>query len=324
MRVLYNNPWEHAERHEELVSIGSHALYASAAGRPRSCGAPVAIFIAGAGAPIATYIKLQDRLGKVCHVLFYDRAGYDQSTLPNANSILAEDTAKDLDQLLRRINVQPPWILIAHSFGGIIARHFLSLQDKLCKDNGTGLTVVGMILLDCATELMLQHFPHIPSWDLEAVGKSVDFAKLTHLQQESGFTDAEWMRAICAIERTAENGARQEDNHGSGRALAEERQLECHAFGQRPLSVVRLNMASDYKIVYDAGVKKGDGTSEEQARAREFIKEVSLYAHQISRAQLDLSTVWQYTFYKDYGHDGPLRKPDFVEQHLRWVFDAVT
>lgn len=323
MKTRYN-PWEHAERHEELVPVGSHALYASASGCLRGRGAPVAIFITGAGAPIATYVKLQDRLGKVCRVFFYDRAGYDQSTLPNSDPILVDDTARDLDLLLRHINLPPPWILVAHSFGGIIARQFLDLQDKLSTDSDKSPAVVGMLLLDCATELTLQHFPRIPSRDLEAVGKNVDFAALTDLQREAGFTDAEWQRAMCAIDRTTRGGARQEDTHSSGRTLAEMRQLERQTLGDRPLSVIRLNMAWDYKIIYNAGVENGDGTPEERARAKEFIKQIDLYAHQLSRAQLDLSGVWEYVYYEQYGHDGPLRRPEFVERHLRWILDAVT
>lgn len=113
------------------------------------------IFITGAGGASAIHVKLQQRLTPYIRCLFYDRAGYDRSTLPpldseNGDKIVADDTARDLTNLLAATGLEPPYLLVAHSFGGIIARTFLAHHN----DNPT--TIAGMLLFDTATELMLR------------------------------------------------------------------------------------------------------------------------------------------------------------------------
>lgn len=321
MRLKKNNPWHTKPHHNELVNIGTHSLQASISGPIRHANAPLLIFFTGAGASCAIYIKLQQQLSSFVRVLFYDRAGYDRSTLPPPRSsdndkIYASDTAQDLTKLLTITQLAPPYILVGHSFGGIPARTFLE-QHKQNPD-----VVAGMVLLDCATELMLAFFPRIPPLELHAVAKNVDWEALTHLQQESGMTDAEWTYALEAQTRCAE-AARREDTHASAHQLALHYQLERQTLGTRPLSVVRMHAVQDFQMLYDAGVKNGDGTEEERRITREFIEKFGLFQDQMAKAQTWLSRDVVFRYFEEWGHDMPIRKASVTAEEIGKLVERV-
>jgi pimeloyl-ACP methyl ester carboxylesterase len=227
------------------------------------------------------------------------------------------DTAHDLTKLLKATQLEPPYIPMAHSYGGIVARSFLELH----KENPT--TISGLILCDTATELMLQVFPSIPDANLEAVARNVDWEALTHLREESGMSDAEYAYAMEAQMRTVKGLAR-EDTHASGRALALCEQLRLRTLGSRPLLVTRSNLAGDFQRRYDEGVRLGEGTEEEREKAREFILLTRLYQDQIARVQGLLSSEVAFRAWEEYGHDAPIRNVDFVVgEVVGWFHSSV-
>ncbi|KAF3004754.1 hypothetical protein E8E13_000620 [Curvularia kusanoi] len=275
----------------------------------------------GAGASSAVYVKLRKALSEHVRILFYDRAGYDRSTLPPMPSLLngkiyAMDTALDLTKLLKATHLEPPYILMGHSYGGIPARSFLEIH----KDSPD--TVSGMILCDTATEIMLQFFAHIPDKNLEAVAKNVNWETLTNLKEESGMSDAEWDYAMSAQARTMKAAAL-EDTHASGHALALCEQFKYQTLGDRALLVMRFNMASDFQRRFDEGVRLGDGTKEEREKAKKFILLTRLYHEQIARAQCRLSTNAVYKEFEQYGHEAPIRQYAFVAQEIRDFLDRI-
>lgn len=317
MRIKNDNPWQSQLCHEGLVDIGTHCLWASSSGPIRGQKDPLIIFITGAGGPCAVYTKLQQQLSRFARVLFYDRAGYDRSTLPPCNpgmeeKIYAKDTARDLTKLLGATQLEPPYVLMSHSYGGIIARSFLEIH----KDNPE--VVVGMMLLDSATELMLQLFQRLPPIELLSVAQNVDWDQLTDIRRQSGMTDEEWEYAIKAQGRCVE-ALRMEDTHASARQLALKYQFDKQTFGARPLRVLRFNMTMDYQMLYEAGVKNGDGTQEERRKAMEFIQTFGLFHDQIARAQCMLSRDAEFQYYGDCGHDLPIRRSGVIVEELRML-----
>lgn len=317
MTIRKKNPWNDCPQVSALVPLPDRevSLFASSSGPTRGgSNDPVAIFFPGAGAPIAAYIKVQQHLSKFVRTLFHDRAGYDRSTMPprSRESLTAEDAALDLDSLLRRIDVRPPYILIGHSYGGILAREFLQLQlsrknyrRDTAKESGSSAevehyaprpivtdTISGLVLYDAATELALALFPRVPPTELLAVSHDVDWIALTNLRAECGMTDEEWDATMAAIERTAATGAPdREDTHGSADRLARKRQFERGVYAGGDMVVVRCNSTRDYQTLYDEGVRLGGGTEEERRRATEFIRLWGMFNYQMIRAQIDLVPV---------------------------------
>ncbi|PSN62749.1 alpha/beta-hydrolase [Corynespora cassiicola Philippines] len=321
MRIKNDNPWRTAPAHSGLVDIGTHSLWASVSGPLRSNDSPLLIFITGAGASAAVYVKFQQHLSRFVRVLFYDRAGYDRSTLPTASSppddkIYASETARDLDALLRTTHLEPPYLIVGHSFGGIIARSFLDRYQYNLP------AIAGAILLDCATELMLHLYPRVPASELMTVAKDVDWETLTHLREQSGMSDAEWAYALAAQQRTAP-AAQREDTHASAHQLAKLHQIERQAMGTRPLLVLRFNPARDFRLLYEEGVRLGGGTVEERERARGFVEEFGLFQDQVARGQVRLSQRAVYVAFEEYRHDAPIRHPELIAKEVEGFVERI-
>ena len=315
MRLLTDNPWCNSPSYSGLVSVGQHCLWASVRGPIRTPSCPLLIFITGAGASSAVYVKLQQALSDHARVLFYDRAGYDQSTMPPPSAlpngkIYAMDTARDLARLLSETQLRPPYVIVSHSFGGIIARSFLELNKDVAH------TIMGMVLVDTATELMLQFFAHVPDENLMAVARDVDWEELTHLKEQSGMSELEWDYAMQAQERT-QSALKLEDTHASAHELGMKRQLDFQTLKGRPLLVLKYNMAMDFQMLYDEGVRLGGGTVMEREKARNFIQLVEMFQGQVARAQCHLSDNTIFEANEELGHDTPIRKPAVVAEQVR-------
>jgi pimeloyl-ACP methyl ester carboxylesterase len=314
------NPWLALPQHSDLVSIGTHSLWASVSGPIRKDGDPLLIFFAGAGGSSALYIKLQQALSFHIRCLFYDRAGYDRSTLPpldesKGKQILATHTASDLQKLLKETGLEPPYLLAAHSFGGILLRTFLQSNPSI---------VTGVLLFDTATELILSPlFPRVPPLSLTSIARNVDLEALTHLQKESGMSDEQWDEAITANARCI-HALSLEDTHQSAYQLSLYRQLDHHSFGNRPLTVVQCEMVSDYRLLYDEGVRLGDGTEQEREEARAFIERWGALHGQIARTQTDLSKDVRFVYFREWGHDLVIRKPVIVVSEVRGLLERMS
>ncbi|MCJ1409490.1 hypothetical protein MMC19_003571 [Ptychographa xylographoides] len=315
MIIYTDNPWETTTK-SGLVSIGTHKLYVSTSGPSRAPGSPAVIYFNGAGAPVATHVRLLRLISDVVRVYMYDRSGYDLSERGPIAKPTAENAAKELDALLQAMHVAPPYILVAESYGGVIAReyfHWASLTKP---------AIAGIVLVDAATELMFELFPRIPSADLNTVFGDLDWAELTNLQKESQLSDEEWKAAIVATQRSIE-AATAEDNRGSAKTLARRRQFELQAFDPSSISVIRCNSALDYRKMYEEGVKAGNGSEEQRAAARQFVEKFDLYDDELRAAQLRLSTKTRYLHVPDCGHDLPFRRPEIVVGEIKWVLEQV-
>ncbi|MFF2533620.1 alpha/beta fold hydrolase [Brevibacillus sp. NPDC058079] len=114
-----------------------HRLYS------RKSGTPCVIFLAGMGDSGETWKIVQDRISQEASTLSYDRAGIGRSPAAAVVPRTCRDLVEELYDLLQEIGVEPPYILVGHSFGGLVARLFASLYPQL---------VSGMVLVDAAPE----------------------------------------------------------------------------------------------------------------------------------------------------------------------------
>jgi pimeloyl-ACP methyl ester carboxylesterase len=266
---------------------------------------------------MAAYIRFQRLLSRHYRVYFHDRAGYHLSERPpGSKPLTAQQNAQELRELLEVIGVKPPYILAGHSYGGIAARAF---ADKMGKGE-----VTGLVLLDTGTELMYALYEHIPDRNLLAVAKGVDLAEETDLRRQSKLTDSEWSTLEEAIERTTAQLKGDEDYHLSAFVLAESRQMEFHSMDPWPVCVVRGNIAIDFKIYYEVGVKRGQGTEEERRKAREFIGKWETFADELVAAQLRLTAregMKRYVCRLDRDHQDLFRRPEDYVEEVRWVME---
>jgi pimeloyl-ACP methyl ester carboxylesterase len=105
-------------------------------------GGPAVVFLPGAAAVGMDYLNIHDRISELTSSVVYDRAGTgwsDHAELPRP----ATDVADELRQLLRAAAVPAPYVLVAHSLGGVYARRFAQLFPA---------EVAGLVMLDAFHE----------------------------------------------------------------------------------------------------------------------------------------------------------------------------
>ena len=105
-------------------------------------GAPAVVFLAGAGTVGLDYLLLQDRTTRLAASVIYDRGGTGWSDPAPARRSAAA-IAWELRALLRVADVPPPYVLVGHSYGGLLARRYGQLWPE---------DVAGLVLLDPAHE----------------------------------------------------------------------------------------------------------------------------------------------------------------------------
>lgn len=104
----------------------------------RGSGSPVVVLESGIAASSLSWALVQDRIAAFTTVVSYDRAGFGFSDAPT-HPCTAADAAGDLALVLGGANLQPPYVLVGHSFGGLIVRLYQQQHPE---------QVAAMVLLD--------------------------------------------------------------------------------------------------------------------------------------------------------------------------------
>jgi pimeloyl-ACP methyl ester carboxylesterase len=102
-----------------LYDVGGSRLHLACAGE----GTPTVILEAALGASSVSWSLVQPEVARVTRVCSYDRAGFGWSQagpMPRT----ARRIASELHVLLEQARVAPPYLLVGHSFGGIVMRVF--------------------------------------------------------------------------------------------------------------------------------------------------------------------------------------------------------
>jgi pimeloyl-ACP methyl ester carboxylesterase len=119
-----------------LISVGTHRLHLNCAG----AGGPAVVFDAPLGGSSVTWATVQPAVARFTQACAYDRAGFGWSEagpLPRTAGRIVDE----LRTLLRAADVPPPYVLVGHSFGGLVMRLYaLRHPDE----------AAGLVLLDPA------------------------------------------------------------------------------------------------------------------------------------------------------------------------------
>jgi len=105
-------------------------------------GSPTVVMDTGLGVPAVGWDPVQPEVAKYTRVCSYDRAGYGWST-PGPMPRTSDQIARELYALLNAAGEKPPYILVAHSFGGFNVRVFTAQHPS---------DVVGLVLVDTSHE----------------------------------------------------------------------------------------------------------------------------------------------------------------------------
>jgi pimeloyl-ACP methyl ester carboxylesterase len=124
----------------EMVTVDGRRMRVAVAGlRERKPGQPVIILEAGAGETgIEPWTPVFAKLARVAPVLAYDRRGVGQSEADSVKTTLRR-SAQSLHALLQKLSIAPPYVLVGHSWGGLVTRAFFDQYSQ---------EVAGFVFLD--------------------------------------------------------------------------------------------------------------------------------------------------------------------------------
>ncbi|PGH23495.1 hypothetical protein AJ80_02449 [Polytolypa hystricis UAMH7299] len=319
--------WETQATKSDLVSIGAHGLFFSISGPLRQHPHdPIVIVFAGAGDSTASYIVVERLVSHFARILLYDRSGLGKSEpSPDPSHTSAEIAARELSTALETANIRPPYTLLAHSYGAIVAREFLHLHEGDSTSAATaGVAVIaGMILAEAATERQSQFFK-LPEPNITAVMGDLNFARVTGLRDDAQLTRDEWRARAMewaggAVAAQAEADAFIEVCEG----LAAKKQFERCAMGDRPVNIIRCNSARDFERIYEKGVEVGNGTEAQRRAFRELLMSWDDVDRKLKEEQCRLSTNCHLVHVPDCGHHVHLVRPDVVADEVKWVINSV-
>jgi pimeloyl-ACP methyl ester carboxylesterase len=117
-----------------MIDIGGRRLHVYETGQ----GSPTVLLDAGIAATSLSWRPVQAEIARFTRVASYDRAGLGWSDA-NSKPLTLSGLVDDLQSLLRVAQLPPPYILVGHSFGGLIVRAFACRHPK---------DVAGLVLVD--------------------------------------------------------------------------------------------------------------------------------------------------------------------------------
>jgi pimeloyl-ACP methyl ester carboxylesterase len=129
----------------KLVDVGGYRLHINCQGQ----GNPTVVMESGNGNFSLNWGSVPREVAKFTRVCTYDRAGLGWSDL-SPRRRTAHNLVQDLHTLLERSGVEPPYVLVGHSLGGMLIRLYAHEHPD---------QVVGMVLVDSSHEEQLLRFP---------------------------------------------------------------------------------------------------------------------------------------------------------------------
>ena len=104
----------------------------------KGSGGPTVIFEAGIAATNLNWFHIQDAVSRFTGTASYDRCGLGWSS-PSHTPRTPGNIAAELHEGLHRAGIQTPYVLVGHSFGGLVMRRYALLYPE---------DVAGVVLVD--------------------------------------------------------------------------------------------------------------------------------------------------------------------------------
>lgn len=117
-----------------LIDVNGTQLHVRELGQ----GRPAVVLESGIGASSLSWADIQPQIAAFTRVISYDRAGLGWSArarVPRSVPVMVEE----LHALLSKIEDSPPYVLVGHSFGGLLVRAYAAAHP---------LQVAGLVLVD--------------------------------------------------------------------------------------------------------------------------------------------------------------------------------
>jgi pimeloyl-ACP methyl ester carboxylesterase len=277
-------------------------------------GVPTVIMDTGLGVPAVGWDFVQPDVAKFARVCSYDRAGYGWST-PGPMPRTSGEIAKELHALLVASGEKPPYVLVAHSFGGYNVRVYTKEYPA---------EVAGMVLVDTSHEdqnhrmpAALQNFMKKQQEQMEKQRKIAPYLMFFGVARimasgtdPTGKLPKEFVKKFTYLSLQPKFLDATASEIGSFDQSAEEVKAAGN-LGDRPLMVLTAGKTADLKNL-PGGVKQSD------------LDELrTMWVNDLQVQEMHLSTQGKRQIVTDSTHMIPFERPDTVIAAIRDVVDAV-
>lgn len=300
------------------VSIGSHNLWLAVYGPDRKDGEPLVIIIPGLANNTTSWAAVRRGIATSARVLQYERSGHVKSDVSPAKPT-ATTIAMELSLLLKSANLKPPYVVVAHSWGGILSREFLALHPH---------DIIGMVFIEANQERTLE----VLDWRQLAQSSllaCVDGLDATGMSQNHKLTDEEWRNFLYT--QSTESHQRQAaleiaEYANSFPTLKAKSQLHRKPpfLGNHPVCVIRGNNRADFEKLLKAGLAQGNGDSAKQIAFEEMLSTWDEKDESLQSEILSLSSCTRYIETENSGHNVQLSEPDVIVEGVCWVLSQAT
>lgn len=132
-------PFISIEAQSHFIEVKGTKMHVETAGlNTRMPGEPVIIFESPSLGTIHDWDGIFQKTAEIAPVIRYDRSGLGKSEW-NGEKPSPENIAKHLNDLLKAMEVKPPYLLVGHSWGTQLVRRFANLYSE---------ETAGLILID--------------------------------------------------------------------------------------------------------------------------------------------------------------------------------
>jgi len=142
--MLATHPQLGAAQTHARITVGDHALDVVKGG----AGRPAIVFETGLADSLDAWLPMWHTMAQFSTVIAYSRAGFGRSDAGSSDHSVPS-AVTDLHELLQHVGVPGPYILVAHSYGSLIARLYVSRYPT---------DVAGLVLVDGTHEQQVQRF----------------------------------------------------------------------------------------------------------------------------------------------------------------------
>ncbi len=158
---------------KEKVSIGDCELYCEHEGK----GTALVLLHGGPGSTHHGFHPHFSQAAEFAHVIYYDQRGCGLSDYEPGSGYSIDQAADDLDRLRETLGIER-WVVLGHSYGGLLAQHYATKYPESLK---------GLALTCASTGL---HGPSLPSRQRDFIS-AAERRKMAQIRRTAGLSTAQ-------------------------------------------------------------------------------------------------------------------------------------
>lgn len=278
-------------------------------------GSPTVILEAGLGTPTAGWGFIQPAIAARTRVCSYDRAGIGFSD-PGPHPSSVKNIVDDMERLFSNSEIQAPYVLVGHSYGGMVVRHFTDRHPE---------SVVGLVLLDSTHEDQAKHV-----YDIRPFSRSFQVGFIEDLrtcanQADAGFEPGTELYDLCvyppypyyseALNQSMNDAWLNKKPYKM--ALLSENEEVFHASADQLFAGRILHENLPLIVLSRDAFPKADFETKEQRVRLNAAHDLMQIDH------ASISTIGQHRIIPGAGHSFPVENPDVVIDAINEILDQV-